>query len=271
MKLSIYTSVKNGLFYDYHVVSMLKHHLELADEIIVNEGLSTDGTYEAISRIDPKIKIFRTDWGQPTSFDWFTSFKNAARKACTGDWCILLDCDEFIPEWDFSRLRRHLENTQDVMVPAKLRNFYGNYKVSHAQPASVGWPAKKMLIHKNIPEIEVWGDGSNVRRKDTAFDWHSSSEEYTFHHFGFVRNPARLREKWRNIQGNLHCKKRKFFKLPSFVFNWLPFDWKDPQFLGDLESYEGPHIQAVREDPAEFTRDGFALYRLLTQPRCSMA
>ena len=56
LKLSLYTCVKDGLYYDYHVVDMLKHHLPLADEIIVNEGFSKDGSYEAIKDIDPKIK-----------------------------------------------------------------------------------------------------------------------------------------------------------------------------------------------------------------------
>ena len=30
MRLSLYTSVKDGLYFDYHVVEMLKHHLPLA-------------------------------------------------------------------------------------------------------------------------------------------------------------------------------------------------------------------------------------------------
>lgn len=59
MKISLYTFVKNGLFYDFHVEAMLRHQLPLADEIIVNEGLSTDGTYEAIRSIDPKIQVHR--------------------------------------------------------------------------------------------------------------------------------------------------------------------------------------------------------------------
>jgi hypothetical protein len=57
MKLSLYTGVKDGLFYDFHVEAMLRHHLPLADQIVVNEGFSTDGTFEAISQIDSKIQI----------------------------------------------------------------------------------------------------------------------------------------------------------------------------------------------------------------------
>ena len=64
MLLSIYTFVQNGIFYDYHVVDMLKHHLALADEIIVNEGYSSDDTFEQIRDIDPKINILPQPMGQ---------------------------------------------------------------------------------------------------------------------------------------------------------------------------------------------------------------
>ena len=84
MRLSIYTFVKDGLFYDFHVVDMLRHHLPLADEIIVNEGYSSDGTYERIAHLDPRVKVFRSHWGKPTSFDWFLGSKNEARRRCTG-------------------------------------------------------------------------------------------------------------------------------------------------------------------------------------------
>lgn len=255
MLLSIYTFVKNGLFYDYHVVEMLKHHLPLADEIVVNEGYSNDGTYEQISRIDPKIKVFRSEWGNPKDFTWFVQFKDSARRLCKGEWCILLDCDEFIPEWEFPRIRAYLEQTKDLMAPVQLINFYGNYQVYHCRPKKVGWPARKMIIHRNLPEIEVWGDGANVRLKGQELSWDVSAEQFLCHHFGFVRNPARLRQKWRNVFGGMYTEKRHWFKLPTFLFNWRPHNWKDPQFLDDLALYEGPFISAVRDNPAEFIRD----------------
>jgi glycosyltransferase involved in cell wall biosynthesis len=268
--------VKNGLFYDYHVVEMLKHHLPLADEIIVNDGFSTDGTYERISTIDPKIKVFRSEWGEPTGFQWFRGFKNDARKRCQSRWCINLDSDEFIPEWEFGELRLRLERTTETILRTRFINFYGNYKVYHRDPAKVRWPDVKSNIHRNLPDIEVIGDGSNVCAKERDAGPGCVDPEFTCHHFGFVRNPARLREKWRNVFGNMYAAeykptKKKWFSLPSFLFNWFPHNWKDPQFLSDLALYDGPVVRAVLENPEEFVRDRLSLLhhlqRLSTSPR----
>ena len=62
MKLSIYTFVKDGLYYDFHVVAMIRQHLPFVDEIVVNEGYSTDGTFEAIQNLDPKVRVHRFEW-----------------------------------------------------------------------------------------------------------------------------------------------------------------------------------------------------------------
>jgi glycosyltransferase involved in cell wall biosynthesis len=256
MFISLYTMVKNGLFYDFHVVDMLKHHLPFADEIIVNEGYSTDGTYEAIANIDPKIKITRCQWENPgTDCGWYVTLKTAARMQCKGKWCIQLDADEFIPEWEFERIRDYLQHCEDVMVPARFMDFYGNYQVVIPKP--MAW--RRMCIHRNIPEIEHWGDGANVKLKDQPFTFGDDPLRFTFHHFGCVRHAARLREKW-YVQGQMY-KKVKKFKLPSFAFNMFPHDWKDPAILEQLEIYPGPHLKAVRDNPGEFVRDDFLLLK----------
>lgn len=264
MKLSLYTFVKNGLYQDYHVLCMLKHHLPFVDEIVVNEGYSTDGTFEAISNLDPKIKIFRSEWGQGKNIDWYIDFKNAARKRCQSEWCLLLDCDELIPEWEMERILHYIDHTDDFMAPFELINFYGNYRVYHTDPEKVVWPEKKMMLHRNLPEIEVWGDGSNVRHCNQEFDWDCSSEIFQCHHFGFVRHAARLRQKW-SQQGDRYANRRRWFQLPSFLYNWMPHKWDDPQFMPDLALYEGPIINTVLENPDEFTRDNHRLTELLQQ------
>lgn len=265
MKLSIYTGVKDGLFYDFHVEAMLRHHLPLADEIVVNEGFSTDGTYEAISRIDPKIQVHRFEWDRSDPNAWHRKFKNQARERCTGDWCILLDCDEFIPEWEFARLREVLEKTEEAILPVRFTHFYGNYRVYMKKLAAIV-PELGYRIHRNRPDIEVWGDGANVDvvgRHDAPQT--TTKDVFAVHHFGSVREPARLRQKWRT-QAKQHNEERpRWDKMPKFMFDLFPHKWDDPGLLRDLAIYPGPHIQAVRDDPDEFTRDDFQTLHLLEQ------
>jgi glycosyltransferase involved in cell wall biosynthesis len=260
MKLSLYTCVKDGLRLDFHLEAMLRHHLPFADEIVVNEGHSRDGTYERIAAIDdPRIVIVRSRWKASESL---LPFKDAARRRCTGDWCIHLDCDELLPEWEWEPIRRHLAETDREIVPLRYTNFYGNYRVYHAEPRKVRWPLYKYTIHRNRPDVEFWGDGSSVRvrgRPPERFD--ASRPSFECHHFGMVRHPARLREKWRTQARR--DGKRGVFPLPRFLFSLAPHDWFDAMFLDGLKIYDGPLLQAVRDDPAEFVRDDFRLYEYL--------
>lgn len=268
MKLSIYTSVQNGIYLDYHVCAMLKHHLPLADEIIVNEGMSNDGTFESIKDISDKIKIYRHVWDRSDPLTWHIKFKNTARKLCSGDWCILLDSDEFIPEWEFERLRTTLETTEKAMLPVRFVHFYGNYRVCKVRHEHIKHtPILGMRIHRNLSSIEVWGDGANVRMQSVPYTLPLAEEAFECHHFGEVRHPARLRQKWRTQAKQHNSKKPRWDWIPGFVFNWFPHDWHDPDFLADLDVYDGPLIQAVQSDPNEFVRDKFVLLDLLQKRR----
>ena len=263
MRLSLYTYIKDALYWDLHAEAMLRHHLPLADEIIVHEGFSTDGTFERISKIDPRIRVFRNRWAEPDGLGWYNVLKDEARRQCSGDWCLHLDCDEFVPEWEFGRLRETLEKTSEDLFSVSVMNFYGNYKVIHSDPAASHWPDRKLVIHRNRPDIEFWGDGSNIRLKDVSFSWPESGSLLAIHHFGFVRHAHRLREKWRNQQAKVYGTGR--FTLPAFVFRMFPHRWNDTDFVGYLRRYDGPYIAPVREDPSEFVRDDFYLYRLLSK------
>lgn len=266
MKLSIYTFVKDGLFYDFHVAAMLRHHAPLADEIIVNEGFSSDGTFDAISQIDPKIQIHRFEWDKSDPSRWHIQFKNQARKLCTGDWCLLLDCDEFIPEWEFPRIRQILATTAKTILPLSYIHFYGNYKVVNTKPEAFRWPVIKHAVHRNLEDIEVWGDGSNVGYNghlDLDSPCVGNDPIATVHHFGFVRHGSRLRQKWRTQTKQHNPANPRWDKIPGFVFDMFPHRWDDPDLLKDLAIYDGPHVQAVRDDPAEFTRDNLWLYDYL--------
>ena len=260
MRLSLYTFVKDGIRLDYHTVAMLKYHAKFFDEIAVVEGYSKDGTYEAICNIDPKIKIIRKELGRQSQMgvSWTANAKDTARRACTGDWCVLLDSDELLPKWEFDRLRLVCTTTTEDMFAVRPIHFYGNYRV-HLLPkyAKFGY-----RIHRNLEDIEVWGDGMNVRRRGVELKEYSDENAFEIHHFGEVRHPARLREKWR-AQGRRHKANRKRDWIPSFAFDIFPHRWCIPELLPDMRIYDGPFISAVQDDPDEFVRDGFKVYHWL--------
>jgi glycosyltransferase involved in cell wall biosynthesis len=271
MRISLYMSVQNGIYFDYHLVDMLKHHLPLVDEIVVNEGYSTDGTYEAIKDLDPKVKVFRNQWDRSDPKAWYVNFKTQALKQCTGDWCLLVDCDEFIPEWQFDNVRRFVETTDKLIAPMRHRHFYGNYKVYALDPEHFGWPVDRYTIHRNLPEMEIWGDGSNVWLKGLQRYGPETTHEIIcdVHHFGCVRHAARLRQKWRTQQKVYHVEKPSFDRTPGFVFDWMPHRWDDPDFDGHLGVYEGPYIKAVRDNPDEFVRDNWETYERLRKQQAA--
>jgi len=191
MKLSVYTFVKNGLYQDYHLLDMLRHHLPLADEIVVHEGLSTDGTYEAIKDLGPKVNVFRSDWEVNSGLDFIRRFKDEARRRCTGDWCLMLDADEFVPEWEFDPLRRALAASDELTHTAAMLNFYGNYRVYHADPLRFRMLRMKRLIHRNVPNVEYPGDASSVRLPGQPSAGCGAADAFTCHHFGYVRTFVR--------------------------------------------------------------------------------
>lgn len=269
MRISLYTCVRNGLYFDYHVVEMVKHHLPLVDEIVIFDGNSTDGTREALEHIDPKVKVFSEDWGEPDGEEWFANFKNVARQRCSGDWCILLDPDEFIPEWEFERIRQCISKSVQPIIRLDWIHFYGNYRVFNANPGKKRWAEFKYQVHRNEPGMFVWGDGSNVKLNGESYDSSVAPERFICHHFGLVRWSSRLRQKLR-IVGRIKKRRLNWLYLPGFIFRLLPYNWFDTDFLSDLEIYDGQLIEPVRRNPKEFTRDNMKLYKyLMNQKRIS--
>jgi glycosyltransferase involved in cell wall biosynthesis len=266
MKLSLYTFVRNGLYLDYHIKHMLRHHLPLADEIVVNEGYSTDGTYEEIQDIDPKIRIIRQKWDFVAEKSHRSDFKNAAAEQCTGDWCVLLDCDEFIPEWQFDVLRTVLATTSEEILPVQFTHFYANFKVCARKGRRVP-PDFGYRIHRNQAGIRAWGDGSNVWYQGEPPPLPPRQGVIDVHHFGEVRHPARLRQKWR-MQAIRHGRaKAAWLRIPAFMYSLFPHRWLDPDILPHLEIYNGPNIACIQDDPDEFVRDKFKVYKHLHRLR----
>ena len=62
MKISVFTCILNPEFWCFPYQEALRSYCELADEVIVVDGGSIDGSLDKIKKISDKIKIVTLKW-----------------------------------------------------------------------------------------------------------------------------------------------------------------------------------------------------------------
>jgi glycosyltransferase involved in cell wall biosynthesis len=104
-----------------HLQEWYNIHKDLADEIILVDTGSWDGTQEIAKRLP--IKFFEIKWTHD-----FAEAKNMALRTATGDWVLFQSPDFWIHPDNFQKLRDLLENTREVVaygLPNLSNDNYG--------------------------------------------------------------------------------------------------------------------------------------------------
>ncbi|OWW25237.1 glycosyl transferase [Zobellia sp. OII3] len=128
--------------------------VEFADEIIVVDSYSTDGTYEYLLA-HPKVKVIQHPFAN------FTSQKSYTLKQATNDWVLFLDADEVVTEPLKNEIKEVLNgNTENVafwfyrkfMFQNEALNFSGwqtdkNYRLFRKSKARF---SDKKIVHETL-------------------------------------------------------------------------------------------------------------------------
>ncbi|MEO0528231.1 MAG: glycosyltransferase family 2 protein [Bacteroidota bacterium] len=106
--------------------------LSFADEIIVVDSYSTDGTYEYLQR-HPKVKVLQNP------FENFTLQKSYALKQASNDWILFLDADEVIPK----KLKSEIIDTVHSDTDNAAYWFYRKFMFQNQPLRFSGWQTDK--------------------------------------------------------------------------------------------------------------------------------
>lgn len=144
MKLSVIIPATNPLSCGFQTFfSCVKSWNNIADEVVVVDGGTTDGTYDTLAeyaRSIVRVSNRETAWPVGARFHGlqFAVNLNAALSATTGDWVILALADYIASVESSLRLRTDLARFQDSPVVA-----YHRYKVDVARKSTrdVWWGA----------------------------------------------------------------------------------------------------------------------------------
>lgn len=94
-----------------HITSTVKSVYSLVDEIILVDADSTDGTEDAVKKIDDKNKLKTYRYDNPPNF---IINKQRALEKTTNDWILELDADEIVSPELSKEIERTLMNENDT-------------------------------------------------------------------------------------------------------------------------------------------------------------
>ncbi|WP_447973290.1 hypothetical protein [Nitrospira sp. Kam-Ns4a] len=205
MRISGFSICRNAVRFDYPIVEVIRSALPLVDEFVVNVGSSDDGTRDLIRSIgSEKVRIIESVWDDSMTKEGllFSYETNKALAQCTGDWALYLQADEVLHEDDLDRIRRalrvHLDNPSVLGFTFRYLHFYGDY-----------WSVNPWFYHRavriirNNGEVESCGDAVGFWLKaDQGYLQGAHKDRLrpsgaTIYHYGWVKHPRVLLEKFR--------------------------------------------------------------------------
>ena len=200
MKVSGFTFVKNAVKYDYPVVESIRSILPLVNEMIVCLGDSTDETNDLICSIkSKKIKLIHSVWDKNLreGGEVLAVETNKAMDAVSNDadWLIYIQADEVVHEQYYNVIQAAMETyKQDDRVEGLLfnyRHFYGSYKYLGDGRK---WYSKEIRVIRNNKKIRSYQDAQGFRIDGRKLN--VKLIDAYIHHYGWVRNPIKMREKY---------------------------------------------------------------------------
>jgi glycosyltransferase involved in cell wall biosynthesis len=161
-KISGYTTAFNAVSMGYPFVECIKSMVGFCDEVVIVDGCSTDGTWQALEDLaaqEPKIQLYQNPWDlEEPGMDG--AQKAFARALCTHDFLWQQDLDEVVHEADYEKVK---------MITKRF-------------------PPNADILH--LPVIELWGDSQHVTGRRHAWKWRMSRNKPEITHG--INNHARL-------------------------------------------------------------------------------
>ncbi|HEY7723857.1 MAG TPA: hypothetical protein VH880_00885 [Anaeromyxobacteraceae bacterium] len=211
MRASGFTFVRDAVRLRYPVVPSIRSVLPLVDEMVVNVGVSSDGTLDLVRSLgDPKIVVVESRWDDAVTERGrvLAQQTDIALERCSGDVAVYVQADEAIHEEDHERLRAALERLHgDARADGLLFDYVHFYGSFHTVGVSRKWYRREVRAVKLRRGVRSWRDaqGFRVGRPDEAARkpgvLRSGARMY---HYGWVRPPDEQLLKLAEMQRYYH-------------------------------------------------------------------
>jgi hypothetical protein len=244
VRVSGFTFVRDAVRLRYPVVPAIRSILPLVDELVVNVGISNDGTLELVRAIDDqRLVIMESRWDERRLERGrvLAEQTDLALARCSGDVCIYAQADEALHEDDHPSVRLALQRLHD---DARLEgllfdyvHFYGSF---HTVGASRRWYRKEIRAVKNRAGVRSWRDAQGFRivQGELARKLRVAPSGGRMFHYGWVRPPAAQAVKVAEFERLYHGEAARERRLAE------GFDYDARE---KVRAFHGTHPEPMRE------------------------
>ncbi|MDB5246300.1 MAG: hypothetical protein JWQ40_694 [Segetibacter sp.] len=249
MKISGFSYVRNGFEYGYPFLEAIKSILPICDEFVIAVGESTDGTREAIEKLDPeKIKIVDTVWDMRFRGEGkvFAQQANIALDNVTGDWAFHIQADEVIHENDLPKIvaaiKQYNDNSKVEGFILPFFHFWGSYN----------YVRTSRRVHKH--EVRIFRTNKLVRSyaDSQGFRRYSSLNTYEDGEKGEKLNVKKINAPVFHYNG---VRPDKIQKRKMHTFDFLhnaqsaeeAYEQFDYNNIDRVEEFKGSHPAVMKE------------------------
>jgi glycosyltransferase involved in cell wall biosynthesis len=179
MKISVCAIMKNEM---HHIVPFYESVSGFADEIIILDTGSTDGSVNSAQELG--MKIFRSDWSNS-----FSRARNEALKYTQGDWIFVLDLDERMVNFDKKAFLSFSQLNEVDAYQISIKNHYDDNSYSSGEVLR--------LFRKNHPGAFFVGDVHEQLQGSLEGSLSISTLPNTSYitHLGYQQNEMAMKDK----------------------------------------------------------------------------
>lgn len=187
--------VKNGDELDYCWRLAVESMLPICDEVIISDGESTDGTYQAalaMAAANPKIKVVQWKWPDPKGDHWFlTAWLNWTQQYASYDMICHLDADEAFDPSGYPRMREAIGNRESLWFHRV------NLWQDPQHEAPHGTVCAHMVVYMGPGEYGAISDNMYPEGEPAIKTEAKNHETLRIWHLGFLRDKKKFLKKWR--------------------------------------------------------------------------
>lgn len=228
MNLSVIMVIKNGIENGYTFLESIRSVVDVADEFLISDGYSTDGTYDYLMAAADRFKnihLYRDHWNPSGHGEAIAVMTNRIKARAKGDWIYNIQADEVIHESFLPKLiyltRQKTPDYRSFAV--EFLHFVGDFRHVETNP---GYRFAVRLV-PNSDRIHVMGDG-----------W---TFEGDIHPVGFIQEPPLFHFGWVYARNNIFKRKHQ----AEYIYQDEESYQKDHEFCRQIEGEIDKDVDAV--------------------------